>query len=148
MAKGCNIIKRIHRRRNLLSDCGRELFKGTETIEELAEIFRSPQGAEFCEEHNFPDIETWRELDSVYDLRRFGIYVDAGTVLMTNVPHVTLIGNTTKATLYYNELKRHTVTLMHGAKAKIVATGWAVVFVRNGKGCEVASETEDRAKIL
>ena len=114
-----DIIKIIHEQRNALSDCGRDLFRGTETIEELAAIFRTPQGAEFCETNNFPDIETWRELNRAYDLTQFGVYVDAGSVSLLNAPHVTLIGHTTGDTLRYDELKRHTVMLMHGATATI-----------------------------
>lgn len=141
------IIKRIHDQRNALSDCGRDLFKGTETIEEIAELFRTPQGAEFCENHNFPDIETWRELNKAYDLSQFGVYVDAGKVSLINGTHVTLVGNT-EGDLQYDTLERHTVTLMHRAKATVKASGWAVVFINHNEDCEVIKDVKDRAKIL
>lgn len=142
------IIKHIHEQRNALSACGRDIFKGTETIEELAALFRTPQGSEFCEVNNFPSIETWRELNKAYDLTKFGIYVDAGDISLVNNPHTTLIGKTTGQSLKYNELKRHTVTLMHGATANITASGWALVFVSSGRDCTVVKNAIDRAKIL
>lgn len=140
------IIQHIHAERNTLSDCGRNVFKGTETIEELAALFRTPQGVEFCEVHNFPSIETWRELDKAYGLARFGIYVDAGTVSLKNEAHVALIGSTI-GELEYDELQRHAVMLMHGAAAKINASGHALVFVTNAGGM-VDSDTRDFARIL
>lgn len=142
-----DIISIIHEQRNALSDCGRDLFKGTETIEELAAIFRTPQGAEFCETHNFPDLDTWRRLNEAYDLTRFGVYVDAGNITLTNVADVTLIGETS-GVLRYDELERHTVVVMHGAKANVTASGWAIVFVKQSDSCEVVTEVKNRAKIL
>jgi hypothetical protein len=141
-----NIIEHIHAQRNALSDCGRDIFKGTETIEELAALFRTPQGMEFCEEHSFPGIETWRELGLTHDLSRFGIYVDAGHISLSNVQHVTLIGSTT-GELRYDELKRNTVMVMHGARVKIKASGYALVYIVNAGGA-VEAEKSGYAKIL
>ncbi len=141
-----SIIKRIHAQRNAISDCGRDIFTGTETIDELAVLFRSPKGQEFCEKYSFPDLKTWQALASEYDLSRFGIYVDAGCIPLTNEPHVVLIG-ATAGTLHYDELKRHTVMAMHGATAKVNASGYALVFVTNAGGT-IESEKTGFAKIL
>lgn len=141
------IVQALWRQRNAIAACGRDLFRGTETIEELAAIFRTPQAQEFCLQHDFPTIETWRELAKEHDIARFGIYVDAGHVELRNEPFIALVGQTT-AELSYDELKRHNVLLLHGARATVEASAWAVVFVSEGAGCEVVKNATDRAKVL
>lgn len=121
-------------------------FQGTENPEQLMRLFLTPQGVEFCQKHNFPDIDTLRTFRGL-DAARHGIYIDAGHIVLRNVKQVALIGNTVAELQYDDPAKRHEVILMHGAKAHIVATGWAVVSVVKGN-CEVITEIKDRAKIL
>lgn len=121
-------------------------FRGTENPEQLMRLFLTPQGIEFCQKYNFPDIDTLRTFRGL-EAARHGIYIDAGHIELHNVKQVALIGDTTAELVYDDPQKRHEVILMHGAKAHIVATGWAVVAVTHG-GCKVTTETRDRAKIL
>lgn len=121
-------------------------FQGTENPEQLMRLFLTPQGVEFCQKHNFPDIDTLRTFRGL-EAARHGIYIDAGRIVLHNVKQVALIGDTVAELKYDDPTKRHEVILMHGAKARIVATGWAVVSVTKGS-CEVIADAKDRAKIL
>lgn len=122
------------------------MFKGTEDIEQIVKLFLSPQGIEFCQDNNFPDIQTLRQFKR-YDVERFGVYIDAGRISLNNVRRVMLIGDT-EATITCDNQRRYEVIMMHGAKAEITASGWAVVFITNKCGCEVTTTAKDRAKIL
>ena len=53
------IIRQLYAQATLLGACG--LFTGQEkTLEQLVELFTSPQGQEFCIENRFPNIATVR----------------------------------------------------------------------------------------
>lgn len=135
------LTKDIYRKFRKMSQC--ELFKGTENQDELIRLFLSIQGIEFCTENNFPDLETFRMFK---DTERYNIYIDKD-VTLSNVAKVVLIGNTNAVLNYDDPDKRHEVILMHGAKATIKTSGYAVVFVTNGGGT-VNKEESEFAKIL
>lgn len=122
------------------------MFKGTEDVEQIVKLFTSTQGVEFCQRYNFPDIKTLRHFKQ-YNVERFGVYIDAGEISLNNVRRVVLIGDT-EATITCDNVRRYEVIMMHGAKAEITASGWAVVFITNKCGCEVKTIAKDRAKIL
>lgn len=122
------------------------LYTGKEDMNELARLFFTPQGQEFCVNNNFPDHPTFQLLKSD-EFEQEGIYIDMD-VRLTNKAKVALIGDTNAELIYTDPKKRHEVILMHGAKAKIIARNWAVVFVTNASGGEVICETDDTAKIL
>lgn len=131
----------IYKQFRKISRC--PLFKGTENEHELIQLFLSTQGIEFCTDNNFPDLDTLKTFKTA---DKYNIYIDKN-VELSNAQKVVLIGNT-KAILTYNDPnKRHEVILMHGAKATIKASGYAVVFVTNSGG-EVKKESSDFAKIL
>lgn len=123
-----------------------EKFTGNENLEQLLELFQSPQGVEFCQKYQFPDIEILRAFRGMEAIRH-GIYIDAGHITLSNVARLTLVGDTVAELRYDDPSKRHEVVLMHGAKAHIEASGYSVVFVTKG-GCEVTTEAQDNAKIL
>jgi hypothetical protein len=71
-----------------------------------------------------------------------------GKLQLKNPANVALFGKDTVAELEYDDTGvRHVVVLMHGAKAKIRASGYAVVFVTN-INCEVETEVSDSARIM
>lgn len=119
------------------------LFKGTENEEELIQLFLSVQGIEFCTENNFPDLDTLRRFKNT---ERYGIYIDTD-ITLSDISKVVLIGNTNAILNYSDPKKNHEVILMHGAKATIKASGYAVVFVTNSGGT-VDIEKSDFAKVL
>ncbi len=124
-----------------------DMFKGTErTVEELAEVFMSPQGLEFCMRYHFPNLATFR-LFKGRGVEKYGIYIDAGTITLKNPERAILIGHTS-ATIYCDTLERHAVTLLHGAKASVNASKWAVVRVQAEQGCSVIKNTSGNAVII
>lgn len=138
------VIRQIYAQAKLLGCC--DLFKGTEDLQGIIRLFTSPQGVEFCIKHHFPNLATLR-LFKTQSVERYGIYIDAGAITLTNPGRVILVGRTT-ATVRCSTLDRHEVILMHGAKAVINASKWAVVFITAEQGCSVIRSTSENALIL
>lgn len=139
------IIKQIYEQAKQLGSCS--LFTGRErTVEDIVALFTTTQGLEFCIEHHFPNIATFR-LFKKYNVERFGIYIDAGSILLTNPSRVILIGRTS-ATVNCDTIDSHKVILLHGAKAIINASKWAVVATTVESGCNIIRNTYEHAIIL
>lgn len=98
----------------------------------LIKLMFSPQGIEFCEKYNFPSLEVFREdKEQVKDLN---ILVDAGDIEPSSRKYICLVGDT-QATIHVSGVEHtHTIILMHGAKATINASNYAVVKVVNISG--------------
>lgn len=140
-----NLIQQIYSQAVNIGAC--PLFTGKEkTLEDIIELFLTPQGMEFCTEHHFPNIATIR-LFKQYGVERFGIYIDAGVITLKNPKRAILIGKTS-ATVNVDTLERHEVTFMHGAKGTVNASKWAVVRVKQGNGCTVIKNVFNNAIIL
>lgn len=122
------------------------LFTGKEDIPELARLFTSPQGLEFCLAANFPNLATFR-LFKNSNPTRYGIYIDAGDITLHNPKTAVLIGRTT-ATIHCNKCQNSTIVTMHGATATVLASGWAVVRTEAGTGTNIVRRTSDNAIIL
>lgn len=123
-----------------------EMFKGTENLAELAELFTSPQGLEFCLSASFPNLNTFR-LFKRHNPQRFGVYIDAGEITLHNPRRAILIGRTT-ATIKCDTCERHEVVTMHGASATVLASGWTVVSATAGRGTNITRRASDNAIIL
>lgn len=123
-----------------------DMFKGTEDLQEIIRLFTSSRGLEFCMKFHFPNIATLRLFKS-YNVERYGIYIDAGTITLENPKRAILIGHT-NATIVCSTLERHHVALLHGSKTVISASDWAVVFVDAAKGCNVMKIVNDNAVII
>ena len=144
-------LRRIHCERCNREDVAQqlamcELFKGTETVEELAKVCTSPHGIEFCLATGFPNIVTFRLFKS-FNPERFGIYIDAGTITLHNPETAVLIGRTS-ATIRCDSCSRHDIIAMHGGTATVLASKWAVVRVQAGAGSNIVRRTTDNAVIL
>lgn len=122
------------------------MFKGTEDIHELIRLFTSTQGLEFCMRYHFPHVASLR-LFKTHNLEKYGIYIDAGTITLNNPERTILIGRTI-ATINCDSLERHEVFLLHGAKAVINASKWAVVAVKAEQGCSFIKNISDNAIVL
>lgn len=122
------------------------MLQGSENAQQLMELFLSPQGTEFCLKNNFPDRKTFRSFRGL-EAARNGIFIDAGPIHLQDRERIALIGQTDAELCYEDPTKRHVVILMHGAKARITAKGYAVVFVYN-QGGQVETDAQDYAKIL
>ncbi len=139
-----DIIKKIHAQARRLGAC--QLFKGSETLEEIIDLFLSPQGQEFCVKNRFPNIATVRLFKGM-GVEKHGIYIDAGVLTLKNPSKAVLIGRTS-ATVNCDTLEQHEVILMHGAKATVNAQKWAVVKVTCGDGSSVIRNVFNNAIIL
>lgn len=116
----------------------------------MAWLLFSPQGREFCENHNFPPIDLWSKIRRKCDTTQYGVFVDTG---VTTIPHnqenVALIGQTHGYLTFDGPATSHRVIVQHGAKATIKATNYAVVLVvKIGHDCDVTINKDDTATIL
>jgi hypothetical protein len=135
--------QQIYKEAKMFKSC--QLLKGTENIDELMRLFFTSQGIEFCSKFNTPSLDAFRNFKGL-QATRGGFYIDT-PVKAKNLPRAALIGNETVAELEYTETEGYTVVLMHGAKAKITASGYAVVFVTNAGG-KLEVVQKDNAKIF
>lgn len=126
-------------------DC--HLFKGTEGIAELAELYKSPQGTEFCIRHHFPSLAVLR-LFKAEHTERYGIYIDAGNITLDNPAGKVMLVGMTVATVNCTELRNYRIACLHGAKAIVNASGWAVARVEAEKGCQAIRNKSGNAIVL
>lgn len=96
----------------------------------IAWLFFSPQGREFCRDHNFPNMETFRAMAPY--VGKYGMYVEK-SVNETN-KDVGLIGDCFGILHYSGTDRAYKVILMHGAKARINLRNYAVVRLENISG--------------
>lgn len=113
----------------------------------LAWLLFSPQGVEFCETHNYPSLEQFRDISNE-DIEQFGVYVDKGIVKGENARCTALIGNTRGELVFDDNTKVHKVIVMHGAEAFIVARNYAVVRLINIGNNKVDIHRHNTAVIL
>ena len=123
-----------------------QMFKGDESIEDLAALMFSPQGVEFLTRYKFPDLAVFRKFKR-FSPEKLGVYIDAGRITLKNPENAFLVGKTV-AVLQYDELKAKRLVMMHGAKATVEASGWAVVRIDTDGTCNVDVKKADHAKVL
>ena len=138
------IIRQVYVQAQQIDSCAK--FKGTEDLEGIAKLFKSSQGIEFCINKHFPNMATFR-LFKPFGMEKYGIYIDAGNITLKNPDSVILIGRT-QAQVDCDTNVRHEVIVMHGAKALVNASNWAVVFTKVGNGSICIKNTSDNAMIL
>ena len=112
----------------------------------LAWIFFTPQGREFCEKNNFPSLEMFREMKE--HVANWGVFVDNGEITRINDINIGLIGSTSATITYNDNTEVHKVILMHGAKARIKASNYAVILLDNIGNCEVNIDKDETVVIL
>lgn len=136
------VHSKLYQQAKALGVCAR--LRGNESPRELMHLFFTPQGIEFCTKNNFPKIETVRTFKGEL-AETFGIYIDAGHIKLVNPARVALIGDTEACLHYDDPSKAHQVVTMHGGRAQITATGYAVVFIT---GENIDHTTTDHGKVL
>ena len=139
-----DIIKQIFAQVTQIGCCDK--FKGSEDLQGIIQLFKSPQGLEFCIKNHFPHISTLRQFKP-YNVGRYGIYIDAGEITLSNPGLVLLIGNTTATLNCSSNKARNEVVLMHGAKAVINASEWSVTFIKVERGSYIKN-IKDHAIVL
>lgn len=143
------LIHKLYEQAHKLGAC--DLFTGRErTLNDIVSLFLSVQGLEFCFKKHFPNIATFR-LFKRYDAdlgKKYGIYIDAGSVTLRDPRRVVLIGRTDAQVLCQSPDTAHEVYVLRGASAMVIASGWAVVKVEAETACSVIKKTNDNAIIL
>lgn len=112
----------------------------------LVWLFFSPQGREFCEEKNFPSLSMFRQMKT--NVEPFGVFVDAERVVRSNDKDIALVGDTCGELTFDDNSVVHKVMLMHGAKAHIKASNYAVLLIVNVGGCEVTIDKDETVVVL
>lgn len=142
MNKIMDIISGIKSKASKLGACDK--LEKADSLEDLANLLFSPQGVEFCEKTGFPDTDTLRPLPET-DRERHGVFLDTGIFHVHNLKKIAVYGNTVLNSIYDGDAESYEVLLMHGAKAVITASGYAVVSI-HGEG-EVSVNRGLHAKV-
>lgn len=136
-------VEAIHIEAKRLRSC--EFLTGNENFEELAEMLFTPQGIEFCKTHKFPKMDLLLPLKGD-EAESKGIYINT-RVEEKNINMIALFGPKTEAVLEFDKTEGFQVIVMHGARVKIIAREYAVVFLTSVGG-HVELEITGNAKIL
>lgn len=96
----------------------------------LVWLFFSPQGREFCKENNYPSIESFRSMADYVE--PYGVYIEKQ--VEKHNEDIALVGKSESVLRYDGVDKAYKVILMHGAKATIHASNYAVVRLENISG--------------
>lgn len=113
----------------------------------LVWLFFSSQGREFCEEKNFPELPMFREMKR-HGISELGVFVDEGNVCRSNDKDIALVGDTCGELKFDENNVVHKIILMHGAKARIKASNYAVLLIVNIGGCEVEIDKDKTVVVL
>lgn len=139
------MIEEVMKSASLLGACS-----GSEKVSDwksLAWLFFSPQGREFCEEKNFPELSLFQRMKE-HNIAELGVFVDEGEVYRSNDKCIGLIGDTCGELKFDENSVVHKVILMHGAKAHIKASNYVVLLVVNIGGCEVTIDADKTVVVL
>lgn len=138
------LIEKVFRQAFALGACDK--FRGNESLEEMAELIKSPQGTEFCIENKFPNIKTFVEFKNL-GISRYGVYINMGDINIENEKSIVVVGRTTALiTCAGNE--HHRIVLLNGACAVVTAKDWAVVTIVSDKYSHVIKKQLDNSIIL
>jgi len=115
-------IKKILKQNGACNDVDR-----VSNYEELANVFFSARGAEYVINKRFPDYNLFKEYKD--DVRPYGIYVDENDVDFSKGYNFCLVGKTENKAVLTGTKSVYKIYLIHGAKVRIEAKGYAVVKV-------------------
>lgn len=100
---------------------------GISTAEQLAALYFSPQGREFCLKHNYPTLAMWQEIKAqIPGLEEMGIYIDAGAIELRNKENTALVGQTRAVAKFDENNSVFHVLALHGASVRIEAANYSV----------------------
>lgn len=136
------LVKDLYEAARPLKPC--RLFTGQETLKELIQKFKTPQGIEFCLAKDFPQDRFIPELKK-HGLEVFDVHIDAGRQTEYNPKCIVLVGNT-DFTIFCDTLSHACkIVLMKGARARIKALGYAVVSIEAQEGCKYDVDKSEHA---
>lgn len=137
-------VSDIMKSASLIGACSKS--NGVSDWKSLVWLFFTPQGREFCEENNFPSLEMFQGMKE--HVEQYGVFVDRGEVVRFNDTNIGLIGNTSATLVFDDNSVVHKVVLMHGAKARIKASNYAVILLVNIGNCDVKIDKDQTVVIL
>lgn len=118
-------------------------------VQSLANLFFTPQGAEYCICHRFPSMPTWKLL-AEQGVDKYGVYVNRGDLKLSSqeVPtQVALIGRTF-ATVECRGDVLHTIVVLRGASLVVDAYDWGVVRIWADPSAKVIRKAHGTAVII
>lgn len=121
-------------------------IKEIDNHDNLSRLFFSHSGRKYCETNKFPPLHLFKHKEK--EIEKHGFFVDAGEIIVANDPHVGLIGSTTGILFFTDNTKVYKIILMHGAKAKILASNYTVLLIANIDGCEVEIHKDHTVLVL
>lgn len=134
---GMNNAKEILREAARRGACS--YLHGIDDMETLVSRFSDVPVWEFCIGHDFPALDVWRDIDESVR-RRHGIHVDEGRISLRN-PESAILAGATDAELHFGgDARAYMVFVLQGAKARIRAGGFAVVFVKAAASASIEVE--------
>lgn len=95
----------------------------------LVWLFFSPQGREFCKEHNYPSLEMFREMKK--NVQPYNVHVEENIKAVNE--NEAIISGMAELT-YHGTERAFVVILMHGAVVNLKVGNYAVVRVENMGG--------------
>lgn len=113
----------------------------------LSILLFTPQGREFCERYNFPSLSMFQQMKPNIT-EDMGVFVDFGDIKRSDDRNIALIGNTSAELKYSDNKVVHKVILMHGAKAVINASNYAVLLIVKIGDCKVVINKDKTVKVL
>lgn len=123
-----------------------ELIHQANTAEDWANLFFSIQGKEFCMQHAFPSIEELLPLKEV--LLPYNIFIDCKKEISINQAGNYLLMGSSVANVHISAPQALHLNLMHGAKARISASDYAVLFINRTPDSLIHIDKDETAKIF
>lgn len=126
---------------------------GIDTLDKLVALYESPQGREFCAEHNYPIRTQWMRIVEHWgreELRMRNIYVDEPAVrCVCNPGAVVAVGSSTCLHVTLNGADEfHRIIALQGAKVTICAENFTVFEIINDGTADVAITQDSTAAQL
>ena len=110
-----------------------------QNLDQLVELYLSPQGLEFCINNNYPSPEQWQAIKEGWgetELAKRKVYInDPHLVNDANPGSIILVGEKTEAYITASGADRiQTIIALHGAKAHVTGREYSVLNLIEASG--------------
>lgn len=116
-----------------------------QSVEDACRMLFTAQGREFAEKRGFPTAGMFAQAG---DLTSYGIYNDYCGEIPREHYDIAVSGDSDVTIVADRNDRVYRIVLLHRAKARIYAGGYAVVLVAKTGGCECEITKDGTAKIL
>lgn len=126
-----------------------DLINLCSSMEDLYNLYKSPQGREFCQKKNFPGYDLWKLIKRHFITKKSNLYIDEGRLNFSGMYNLSLIGNSLAKIECQGAEEIYKIQIQHGASVEINAYNYAVVVILNiGKGNRISIKKDNTARIL